>query len=332
MRIRLIQLDGKLPNIALMKLASHHRGRGDHVELLRAKGPSSLECGLWETPPDTVYASTIFERTRPMAERLLQIYPDAIIGGTGWNLTTVLPEHIDSLQPDYSDYPKYKHSIGFTQRGCRLKCKFCVVPGKEGSVKTYQTIWSIYRGPGHPRHLVLLDNDFFGQEHWRKNIDDIREGSFKVNFNQGINARMITEDVAEAVASVDYRDAKMDRKCVYTAWDNKGDESRLFRGLQMLVDAGVKPSHIMVYMLVGYWSGETHHDREYRRRKIRDFGSDPYPMPFVRTRELIGFQRWCVGAYDKHIPWSAWEGARYRPERLGRREQMTLPIEGEVVQ
>src|ERR1700729_4591710 len=33
---------------------------------------------------------------------------------------------------DYSIYPAFDASIGFTQRGCRLKCGFCVVPKKEG--------------------------------------------------------------------------------------------------------------------------------------------------------------------------------------------------------
>ena len=37
--------------------------------------------------------------------------------------------------PDYSDYPSFTASIGFTQRGCRLSCSFCDVPTKEGKAK-----------------------------------------------------------------------------------------------------------------------------------------------------------------------------------------------------
>jgi len=73
----------------------------------------------------------------------------------------------------------------------------------------------------------------------------------------------------------------------------------------------------MVYLLCGYWPGETHQDRDYRRRRLREFGARPYPMPFVRTPELVGFQRWVVGAYDKRVPWADWQRAGYRPERLG---------------
>jgi hypothetical protein len=108
----------------------------------------------------------------------------------------------------------------------------------------------------------------------------------------------------------------MGRKRIYTAWDNKNDEQRLFAGLNRLVKYGVLPDHIMVYMLIGYWQGESDADRLYRQQKLRDFGCRPYPMPYVRTPELVGFQRWVVGAYDKRISWSEWKQANCRPEHL----------------
>jgi len=164
--------------------------------------------------------------------------------------------------------------------------------------------------------LHLLDNDFFGQPNWRARITEIRDGGFKVSFNQGINARFLTDEAAEAVASVDYRDDSMQVKRIYTAWDNRKDEQRLFDGLNRLARYGVKPDHIMVYILIGYWPGETHLDRDYRRSRLREFGARPYPMPYIRTPELVGFQRWVIGAYDKRILWADWKEAGYRPERL----------------
>lgn len=106
-------------------------------------------------------------------------------------------------------------------------------------------------------------------------------------------------------------------KRVYTAWDNRDDESRLFAGLNRLVKYGVKPDHIMVFMLIGYWPGETPESRDYRRLRLREFGARPYPMPFTRTQELVGFQRWVVGAYDKRIGWNDWVSAKYQPSNLG---------------
>jgi hypothetical protein len=86
--------------------------------------------------------------------------------------------------------------------------------------------------------------------------------------------------------------------------------------LEALTKYGVKPDQIMVYMLIGYWPGETAQDRDYRWQRLREFGCRPYPMPFVRTKELVGFQRWVIGAYDKRFIWEHWQAADYRPEKL----------------
>ena len=58
-------------------------------------------------------------------------------------------------------------------------------------------------------------------------------------------------------------------------------------------------------------------------------------MPFVRTPELVGFQRWVIGAYDKPskdwpngVPWETFQAAKRQPENLhsqsGESEQMEL--------
>lgn len=325
MRVLLIQLDGKIPNLALMRLAAHHRARGDEVSF--RFGTGALEPDLFEQP-DKIYASIIFTASRPRANKLLQTYPSAILGGTGWDVRKTLTDvDVTTQELDYSIYPRYRQSLGFTQRGCRLACSFCVVPEKEGKVREEQNIGELFRegqkyfdGAGWrdcPRELVLLDNDFFGQVNWRERIREMRDGDFKVSFNQGINARMLNDEAAEAIASVRYYDDQMKTRRIYTAWDSRKDESTLFRGLNALVRYGVKPVHIMVYMLIGFWPGETEDDWLYRQSKLREFGAMPYPMPFVRTPETIGFQRFIIGAYDKRFTWSDWKRAQFRPERLG---------------
>lgn len=317
MRVLLLQLDGKLPNLALMRLAAHHRALGHAVTLRRAGNARAIQPHLDDPAWDLVYGSLIFERSRALGHEVQRVYPGALLGGTGWDVETTLEQiGVHSLDVDYADYPQWTSSIGFSQRGCRLRCKFCVVPRKEGKVQAVGTIADIWRGEPWPRHIHLLDNDFFGSPVWRERIEELRAGKFKVSFNQGINARMLTDETAAAVASVDYRDDSMQVKRIYTAWDNRKDEARLFAGLEALVRYGVKPDHIMVYMLIGYWPGETAEDREYRRARLREFGARPYPMPFERTPELVGFQRWVIGAYDKTVSWRDWRRARYQPANL----------------
>jgi len=318
MRVLLLQLDGKLPNLALMRIAAHHAG--DEVVLRRGG-----ERELWDQEWDRVYASAIFEKTRPAVERVRREYSNAIIGGTGVDPAIDLSWYgITTRAVDYSIYPDFPHSIGFTQRGCRLKCPFCVVPRKEGAVRQDQTIWEIWRGDPWPRNVILLDNDFFGQPQWRYRIQELREGNFRVCFTQGINARFLNDETAEAISSVRYFNSDFTDRRLFTAWDNRKDEHRLFAGLEALKRHGVSPNDVIVYMLIGYWDGETHEDREYRRRRLREFGAVPYPMPFVRTPELVAYQRWCIQHFDKFVPWEEWSRARYEPRRV--RPAATFPL------
>lgn len=324
--VRLLQIDGKIPNIALMRLSAYHREKGDEVIFHHADSLLSVHPSQFDSR-DKIYASAIFSRSKPIIEQLLLGRRDAIVGGTGFDVPPLqissLEAHgILTLKQDYTIYPNFRSSIGFSQRGCRLNCPFCVVPQKEGKVKPVQTIWDIWRGDPWPRELHLLDNDFFGQQNWKNRIAEIREGKFKVCFNQGINARCLTEEAAEAIASVNYRDDQMKDKRIYTAWDNRADEDRLFTGLNRLVKYGVKPDQIMVYMLCGYWPGETQEDREYRRKRLRDFGARPFPMVYAKTPELMGFQRWVIRRADVGKNACSWEdfvAANYRPEKIGKK-------------
>ena len=304
MDVRLTHIDGKLPNIALMKLSHWHRAQGDSVFLQRIPQPS-----LFEPQYDKVYASTIFQWSEPVIERLLAAYPDAIIGGTGdqSNFRSV-EEHIGLPEYefyDYSIYPDYEFSIGFTQRGCRLKCGFCVVPAKEGKPRSVNTISDIWR-QGSPRSIVLLDNDFFGQPEadWKERLEEVKDGGFKVNFCQGINIRMITDESAAAIASVRYYDTNFKSRRIYTAWDNVGQEKVFFRGFQRLKDAGVRPGHVMVYMLIGYKPGETMDEIMYRYQRLKKSGCLPYPMVYNNhDKALKRFQKWVVRRYDAIVPW-----------------------------
>lgn len=304
MNIRLTHIDGKLPNLALMKLAHWHKAKGDSVLLARTPSPDMFELSYHQ-----VYGSAIFAWSKPVVQRLKDAFPDAVVAGTGTGEWTTVEEVIGEPEYehyDYSIYPDYPYSIGFTQRGCRLNCGFCVVPKKEGKPRSVNTVWSIWR-PETPRSLVLLDNDFFGQPEtqWRDRIGEIREGGFKVNFNQGINIRMITPESAAAIASVKYYNVDFKAKRLYTAWDNLGQEKVFFKGFEMLKEAGVKPAHVMVYMLIGYKPGETMEEIMYRYRRLIEAGVMPFPMVYDNSNRLLKrYQRWVVGRYaEARVSW-----------------------------
>lgn len=311
MKVLIYQLDGKIPNLAVMRIAAAHRHQSDEVEV-RWTQKVGWQLG---DDHDLVYASAIFTKTKPVIDELLKYHPKAIIGGTGSENPTTLEElGFDRERPDYSDFPGEARSIGFTQRGCRLKCEFCVVPEKEGRPSPGDSPHNIWRGPGYPKHLLLLDNDFFGGPHWHSEARNIVEGGFRVSLNQGINARLLIDEQAEWLAAMDYRDETMRKRRIYTAWDRTEDRDRFLRGLKKMTRHGIKPHHLMVYVLVGYKSGIE--DALERVRVLHEFGAKPYPMPYVRTPETVGFQRWVVRRYYHGIPWADFKAANYRPENL----------------
>ena len=288
-RIKLVQLDGRMPNLALMKLAHWHRSRGGEVRLTRSAQPTLFD----QEGVDIVYGSAIFSRSIPLAEELRAVHPDAILGGTGsgrpLSLTveqTLGLEEYSYERYDYSIYPEYPLSIGFTQRGCRLSCPFYVVPRKEGRPVGVNTIGDIWR-PGTERCVVLLDNDFFGQppEEWRGRIQELKEGGFSVNFNQGINVRAITEETARAIASVRYCDHQFKRRRLHTAWDNLGHERAFLRGVERLEAAGVPARRLMVYMLVGFDPDEAMERALYRFQRLDEMGCKVFPMVFQEWEE-----------------------------------------------
>lgn len=311
--IFLIHADGALPNLALMKLATYFHARGEEVRLVRGAGQRQL----WD-PPGEVFGSSIFGFSAGLRARIEAEWGDVRWGGTGVRVESNLAEidasvDWEAIAPDYSVYPAEDRSIGFTQRGCRLKCSFCVVPRKEGRARSVHTIDEIWRGEDSPRKLLLLDNDFFGQEReaWQARIAEIREGGFRVCFTQGINIRQVDEESAAAVASVEYRDNEFRTRVLYTAWDSLGDEWRFKRGVEILRAAGVPPKHLRVYMLIGFAKGETEAERLHRFNEMVALGCEPYPMVFDQSRgDLKAFQRWAVRGLYRSVPWADYRDPR----------------------
>jgi hypothetical protein len=303
MRVRLTQLDGALPNIALMKLAHWHMAQGDEVYLTRDIQPDMFE----DVSYGRVYGSVIFGFSQARLMRFQRQWPGAIVGGTGTPYTHTVEEVIGADEYehyDYSGYPYFAESIGFTQRGCRLKCKFCVVPMKEGKNRGLNAIEAIWRGDPHPRKLHLLDNDFFGQPEWRERIREIRDGKFKVCISQGVNVRLIDDESAAALATIEYRNTKFNERRLYTAWDNLGDEKVFFRGVDTLERAGIPPKHLMAYMLIGFDKTETWERIWHRFNRMVERGIEPYPMVYDRTRtDLLAFQRWVITGLYRIVPW-----------------------------
>jgi hypothetical protein len=332
--VRVTQLDGKLPNLALMRLAAWHRHQGDDVRWERGATRQ-----LHEPEYDIVYASAIFETSSKAVAKFRRQFPDAIIGGSGGDslgddgkavkVSEIVPSQFSGL--DYSAYPEFHASIGYASRGCRFKCRsFCMVPDAEGAGRSAGAIGQIWRGPGFPKDVHLLDNDFFGNPDWRSVVEEVVSGGYRICINQGINMRLLAghpwnvpkskwtpeliaererlaDEQVEALVAMKPWDDQFKRRRIYAAWDNLGDEAVFMAGLDRLERHGIAPEAVMVYMLVGLDPRETWERILYRHGRLVERGVRPYPMPFHKLRftrpdhyrALKRFQSWAVSPAQK---------------------------------
>lgn len=237
------------PNLALMKLSASLKAKGASVDLIR---------GIPETPPlvdyDRAFLSCVFfqnaERAKAYAESLN--YP-VELGGSGIDLTTELPYDIEHIRPDYALYPT-PFSIGFTSRGCIRKCGFCVVSKKEGHIRDHAPITE-FHNPDH-RDIVLLDNNFLASPRWRENLAYIRNQKLRVNFNSGLDIRLMSSEIAGLLHETKCRDWTFKTRKIAFAFDSPSIAKAVVRGIDLLRDAGFTKNDfrnvIMFYVLVGY--------------------------------------------------------------------------------
>lgn len=263
--IGLYDVDSRIPNLSLMRISGYYRQQGI---------PTELYMPIRRHLYDRVYASKIFDFSSSE-----MITPDMIVGGTGIDLKIELPEEMMEASPDYGLY-NYPHSIGFAMRGCRFRCKFCVVPEKEGGARPNHSIGKIWTNRSSD-FMVLLDNDFFGNPAWKDRIEEIRGFNLQVNFLQGLNIRLITEEQAHALASVRFRDnANKSSRCSF-AWDRIRDEKWIRRGIERLRNAGIKPWQMQFYVLIGY--DTTEEQDLHRVMMLKGLGCDPFVMPYDKA-------------------------------------------------
>jgi len=291
--VAVYDVDSKIPNLALMKLSQWHKQQGDSVEFYQP---------LWLDSYDRVYASKVFN----FSDDSMLLEGRMVIGGTGYDLKVELPPEVERTPPDYSLYD-YPHSMGFAMRGCRFNCKFCVVPEKEGRPVSSNTISQIWNRD-QSDFVVLLDNDFFGNPEWEVRIGEIRDLGLRVNFSQGLNIRLITEEQARAVVSVRFRNLSGKKKQVHFAWDRFNDERWIDQGIERCLGAGLKPYQMAFYVLIGF--DTTPEEDLYRVEKLRGLGADPYVMPYDRQDTYQRqFARWVNHkAIFKSVDWQDYKG------------------------
>ena len=279
MKIGLISVDGhNFPNLALMKLSAYHKSIGDTVEWY-----SGIEYY------DRVYMSKVFAFT---ADYGYVIQADEVVkGGTGYKLFDQwLPNGVEHICPDYSLYPMYNEAYGFLTRGCINKCSFCIVPRKEGTIRKHADISEFLDGK---KSAILMDNNVIASDWGLQQIEKIISLGVKVDFNQGIDCRIIARNksIAALLAKVKWLNY------IRMAYDSSKITEEVEAAIAYLKEAGIKPYKMMFYVLTK--DGEIE-DAEKRALMLDYLGCNPFAMPYRNldtneepTRDQKRFARWC---------------------------------------
>jgi hypothetical protein len=302
--IGLIDVDGhNFPNLALMKISAFYKSLGQEVE-------------WWNSDRDyydVVYMSKVFSDAYS-PDLPPPINTDMVIkGGTGYAIWLEgdkevyhkntfdypLPSQIESQYPDYSLYPKYtgygqplkkQTAYGFLTRGCPRGCDFCHVKDKEGrkaiKVADLDMFW---RGQGN---ICLSDPNILACKEREDLFEQLIKSGAKVEFNQGLDARLLTHASAELLAS-------MKLAPPHFAMDNYEERERVAKGLKLYVNACRKVKgkwnwrNAKVFVLTNF--NTTHQQDMERIKLIQECECQPYVMIYDKpsapkiTRRL---QRW----------------------------------------
>lgn len=307
MRVGLIEFPRKstLPNIALMRLSSWHKGQGDQVIL----DATSLD------RPDLIYVSTLFSWQRRQVEEVaaqFRPHADVRIGGPGvLPIVTRLPAEVDAMPNDY-DLFGITFGIGYSSRGCIRHCGFCPVPKIEGGISEASAIADLL----NPRsnRLLLLDNNFFASD-WRPKVAEIRDRGLHVCWPQGLDIRLLDQEQADALADLHERRQLWNQRFtrrggLHFAWDNAATPASRWEvrnGINHLYRAGFGPNDLTFYVLIGYRS--TVEEELERLQVLHGLGIQPKVMVYRdegeqdhRDRVRMNIQRWNDGHVWRRVP------------------------------
>ena len=294
MKIGLIDVDGhNYPNLPLMKISAWHKQQVDSVEWY-----IPTQHGFPLPPMDKVYMSKVFSFT---PDYPYYVNADKVIkGGSGYCISLVdgreifdkskdneLPAEIEHIYPDYGLYGITDTAYGFLSRGCPRGCDFCHVAAKEGrcshKVADLSEFWH------GQKNIVLCDPNLIACREWKDLLQQLIDSGAKVNINQGVDIRIMTDEKAEMIG-------KLRVDSVHFAWDRYEDKDCIISKFKAFKEiTGWDVRKMSVYVLTNF-NTTIEQDLE-RIYTLRDLGYNPYVMVYnkehTKSRDPVRYlQRW----------------------------------------
>ena len=285
MKIGLYNLEPAIVNTAMMQVSTYHKLNNEDVYIYSP---------LFHDEYDKIYAFSIFDYTDKGYVR-----DDMITGGTGFDIKSKLPVEITKCEYDWSLYPDCDYSILWFSRGCIRNCPFCVVREKEGYIHSVEPLNLNPNG----EYVKVMDNNFFANPNWNDSVDYLLTLGQKIDM-QGFDIRIFNENQGEALSQLKHH------KSFKFAWDNPKDN--IDDKIELLLDY-IKPSNLMCYVLIGYWSSPM---EDYRRvmHLWEKYKIHSFVMPYDKfNRYQKDFSRWV----NNKIVFKSYTWEEYQ-EKMGR--------------
>ena len=198
-----------------------------------------------------------------------------------------LPDAIEHAMPDYSLYGVTDTAYGFLTRGCPRGCSFCHVEAKEG-LKSYKVadLQEFWAGQ---RNIVLCDPNILACKDWRDLLEQLQSSEAWVDFNQGLDIRMMDKERAKALSAIKTKE-------LHFAWDRYQDKEIILPKLKLFRElCSVRQHDLIVYVLCGF---DTTFEQDLERiNTLRQIGYAPYVMLYDKEHipahsDLRRLQRW----------------------------------------
>ncbi len=237
---------------------------------------------------DRVYMSKVFDETYTSDMPEPYNTKEIVKGGTGYGLQNRLPDEIEHVMPDYGLYGINDTAYGFLTRGCPRHCSFCIVGDKEGlksrKVADLSEFWN------GQRLIKLLDPNLLACPEHLALLSQLAQSGAFVDFTQGLDARLLTEENIAALNSIRIRE-------IHFAWDFMSETDSVLKGLKLYAKLAKRKPHGAfggVYVLTNY--NTSMEEDLYRIYTLIDMKYDPYMMVYDKTHaplKLKRLQRWC---------------------------------------
>jgi hypothetical protein len=294
----------RYPPLALLKLASYHRVKGDTIELVKG-------CTYPKHKPDLIYVTSLFtwawRAVWTSVRYYKRIFPDTEVW-LGGIYASLLPRHAEisgadqiytgifeeaeNLMPAYDLIPEWDGSIVFASRGCNRRCPYCAVWQIEGKINSCVESLKHMIYPAHTR-IILWDNNILQSPYWYEIFEELvwfgQVKGIRVDFNQGLDARLITDESAE-------RMSKMKLVCVRISFDSKREEKYVKRAIEIMNSYGIRGRKIGVYVLFNY--SDTPDDFFERVRNILNWGAVAFPMRY-QPLDTLEYNKYVGDKWDE---------------------------------